>query len=191
MLSQVSNSLLHRCSRASLSKFTSRAPLASLQRAQFGTDESGSIKNAWEKSCFHEMDFTIKEDSTVFDAVKQFSAYKVGALVVTNGNGDLSGLISERDYVKKIALLGRSSQDTPIKDVYTSKANLITASIDDSVDTCMALMMTKGVRHLPILDGDAVVGIVSIKDLVKTVFQDKEATIKALSDFALGKSKTP
>ena len=92
-------------------------------------------------------------NSHKYSASYQFFLFTLPHLI-----GDLSGLISERDYVKKIALLGRSSQDTPIKDVYTSKANLITASIDDSVDTCMALMMTKGVRHLPILDGDAVVG---------------------------------
>lgn len=156
--------------------------------AQFGsTDESGTIKQAWENSCFHKMDYTINEDESVFEAVKKFSAYKVGALVVTTADGNLSGLISERDYVKKIALLGRKSQETPIKDVFVTKANLITASSDDSIDSCMSKMMTKGVRHLPILKGDECVGIVSIKDLVKVVFKDKEETIKALSDFALGK----
>jgi len=164
-------------------------PASIQQLAQFGTmDESGTIKKAWENSCYNKMEFAISEDATMFEAVQQFSAYRVGALVVTNAAGELSGLISERDYVKKIALLGRTSKETKIKDVYTTKANLITATTDDSVDSCMSMMMTKGVRHLPILEGSKVVGIVSIKDLVKTVFQDKEETIKALSDFALGKS---
>jgi len=112
----------------------------------------------------------------------------VAYLFIIHLTGELSGLISERDYVKKIALLGKTSKETKIKDVYTTKANLITATVDDSVDACMAMMMTKGVRHLPLLDDNKVVGIVSIKDLVRTVFQDKEDTIKALSDFALGKS---
>jgi len=189
MFSQVSNSLLRRCNGVAISKIITPAQPASLQQlARFGTtDESGTILKAWENSCYNKMEFAIKEDATVFEAVQQFSAYRVGALVVINSAGDLSGLISERDYVKKIALLGRTSKDTLVKDVFTTKANLVTASTDDSVDSCMSMMMTKGVRHLPILDGNKVVGIVSIKDLVKTVFQDKEDTIKALSDFALGK----
>jgi len=89
MFSQLSNSLSRRCARSSLLKLTSQASPASLQQfAQFGaTDESGTIKTAWESSCFYKMDYTIKEDESVFEAVKTFSAYKVGALVVTNSEG--------------------------------------------------------------------------------------------------------
>jgi CBS domain-containing protein len=163
-----------------------------LQRQrQFGTTaDMGSVKEAWDSSCYNKIDYCVTDDSTVFDAVQKFAAYDIGALVVTDSSGCLSGLISERDYIKKIALLGKTSKTTKIKDVFTSSANLVTATTDDSIDACMQKMMTKSIRHLPILDTDGkkVVGMVSIKDLIKIVFQDKEKTIRALSDFALGKS---
>ena len=102
--------------------------------------------------------------------------------------GNVTGVISERDYVTKIALLGRNSKDTKIKEISTKAANLVTAGPEDSVDLCMNKMLSKDIRHLPLLDGDEkVIGMLSIKDLVKTIVQEKEKTIKVLSDFALGK----
>ena len=100
----------------------------------------------------------------------------------------MTGLISERDYIKKIALLGQSSKEVKIKDIYTQGANVIFASVDDSIDACMEKMMTKSVRHLPIMNGDKLVGLVSIKDLIKETVEDKEKTIKQLSEMALGES---
>jgi CBS domain-containing protein len=100
----------------------------------------------------------------------------------------LTGLISERDYIKKIALLGQSCKDLQIKEIYTHGANIISASVDESIDDCMEKMMTKSIRHLPIMDGKKLVGLVSIKDLIKETVSDKEATIKQLSEMALGKS---
>lgn len=97
-------------------------------------------------------------------------------------------MISERDYLCKIALLGRTSKETKIKEVSTKTANLITATPDDSVEDCMSKMLSKDIRHLPLLDaGGKVVGMISIKDLVKALLQEKEQAIKVLSDFALGK----
>jgi signal-transduction protein with cAMP-binding, CBS, and nucleotidyltransferase domain len=102
--------------------------------------------------------------------------------------GNMTGIVSERDYVCKIALLGRTSKDTPVKEISTAGANIVTATTEESVEVCMEKMMSKGIRHLPIVDKDeSVVGMISIKDLVKTVVQEKEDTIKVLSDFALGK----
>ena len=95
-------------------------------------------------------------------------------------------MISERDYIKKIALLGQSSTDLQIKDIYTQRANIISASVDESIDDCMEKMMTKSIRHLPIMDGNKLVGLVSIKDLIKETVVDKEKTIKQLSEMALG-----
>lgn len=98
------------------------------------------------------------------------------------------GIISERDYITKIALLGRTSKETTVKEIATRGANIITAKADESVESCMEKMMSKGIRHLPIVDdNDKVIGMISIKDLVKTVVADKEKTIKVLSDFALGR----
>jgi CBS domain-containing protein len=97
----------------------------------------------------------------------------------------MNGIISERDYITKIALLGRTSK---VKEIATRGANIITAKADESVESCMEKMMSKGIRHLPIVDdNDKVTGVISIKDLVKTVVTEKEKTIKVLSDFALGK----
>lgn len=100
----------------------------------------------------------------------------------------MTGIVSERDYICKIALLGRTSKETPVKEIATGGANIITAKTDETVEVCMEKMMQKGIRHLPIVDdSENVIGMVSIKDLVKTVVQEKEDTIKVLSDFALGK----
>ena len=102
--------------------------------------------------------------------------------------GLISGVISERDYVNKMALLGRNSKETKIKEISTKSANLITASPHDSVDGCMQKMLSKDIRHLPLLDDEGkVVGILSIKDLVKATVQHQEETIRILSDFALGR----
>lgn len=100
----------------------------------------------------------------------------------------MAGVVTERDYIKKIALLGRTSKETPIKDIHTQYANIVSVLPTDSIETCMSKMMTKSIRHLPILDSDEkVVGMVSIKDLAKVLVEDSEREIQALSDFALGK----
>ena len=100
----------------------------------------------------------------------------------------MTGVVSERDYICKIALLGRTSKTTPVKEIATIAGKIVTARQDEAVELCMEKMMNHGIRHLPIID-DAknVVGMVSIKDLVKSVVKEKEETIKVLSDFALGK----
>jgi len=102
--------------------------------------------------------------------------------------GDISGVISERDYITKVALLGRTSKETKIREISTKVANLVTAMPTDSLDNCMQKMIGKDIRHLPLLDeAGKVVGMLSIKDLVKSVVVEKEKKIQVLSDFALGK----
>lgn len=101
--------------------------------------------------------------------------------------GKLSGVISERDYIKKVSLLGRTSKDTKIKEIFTQDANLVTASVDDSIDEAMEKMMSKSIRHLPIVDAQKeLAGFVSIKDLIKEVVTDKEDTLRALSASVFG-----
>lgn len=102
--------------------------------------------------------------------------------------GNMTGVLSERDYICKIALLGRTSKETKCKEICTVAGKIVTAKSDESVELCMEKMMNHGIRHLPIVDETKkVIGMVSIKDLVKTVVQEKEQAIKVLSDFALGK----
>jgi CBS-domain-containing membrane protein len=102
--------------------------------------------------------------------------------------GNMTGVLSERDYICKIALLGRTSKETKCKEICTVAGKIVTAKSDESVELCMEKMMNHGIRHLPIVDETKkVIGMVSIKDLVKVVVQEKEQAIKVLSDFALGK----
>jgi len=159
------------------------------QTARFGTAEkSGSVMDAWKKSCYFEMDYKISENSCVYEAVEKFAGYDVGALIAVDSEGKMAGVISERDYIKKVSLLGKTSKETKIKEIFTQDANVITASEDDSIDTAMEKMMSKSIRHLPIVNktGD-LVGFVSIKDLIKEVVVDKENTLRALSDSVFGK----
>mmetsp|Transcript_10982 Transcript_10982/g.24181 ORF Transcript_10982/g.24181 Transcript_10982/m.24181 type:complete len:193 (+) Transcript_10982:84-662(+) len=150
--------------------------------------EGLTATDAWNKSCYSEIDYTVSEDLPVYEAVQKFAAYNIGCLVTTDKDGKISGVVSERDYVCKVALLGKTSKDVSIKEISTKSANLITASPNETVSNCMAKMLMKDIRHLPLLDNDGgVVGIVSIKDLVKSELKEKEEAIKALSDFALGK----
>jgi len=101
--------------------------------------------------------------------------------------GELTGIISERDYISKIALLGRTSKETKIKEIATQSSKLVTVRSDASVESCMEKMLTSDIRHLPLVDDGKLMGMLSIKDLVKTIIAEKEEAIKILSDFALGK----
>ena len=100
----------------------------------------------------------------------------------------MTGVVSERDYITKIALLGRTSKDTKVKQIATLTSKLVTAKPEDTVEMCMEKMLQADIRHLPIVStsGD-LQRMISIKDLVKTVLKEKEHPIKVLSDFALGK----
>ena len=97
--------------------------------------QHASASTAWEKSCYNKIDYTISDDLTVYEAVQRFSAYNVGALVTTNGEGNISGVISERDYINKIALLGKTSKETCIKEIATTSHNLIVATKEDTINS--------------------------------------------------------
>ena len=101
--------------------------------------------------------------------------------------GKLSGIVSERDYVKKVGLLEKSSKDIKVKEISTKVENLVIVRPDDTVDSCMQKMLGSDIRHLPLVDEmGEVVGIVSIKDLIKSVMEEKEQTIESLASFAVG-----
>jgi len=154
----------------------------------FVTVEKATAGEALKLSGYKSIDYTVSEESTVFDAINKFAAFNIGCLVTVDKSGNMTGILSERDYISKIALLGRTSKDTLVKEISTKSGNLVTASLDETVEECMTKMLSKDVRHLPLIGKDeSVVGMISIKDLVKTVVQEKEKTIRVLSDFALGK----
>jgi len=144
--------------------------------------------DAFKKSGYIQIDYTINEDAFVYDAVQKFAAFNIGCLVTVNNDGALTGVISERDYITKIALLGRTSKATKVKEIATQSAKVITVTVKEPVESCMQKMLSSDIRHLPLIgESGKVVGMISIKDLVKTVVMEKERTIKVLSDFALGR----
>lgn len=106
-------------------------------------------------------------------AIQKFAAYDIGCLVTTDANGDISGVISERDYICKVALLGRKSKELLVKDISTKAANLMTATPQDSVDVCMTKMITKDIRHLPLLNDDGKVRCVLFLRYMKLVLMMK------------------
>jgi CBS domain-containing protein len=117
---------------------------------------------------------------SVLDAIKLMAEKGIGALVVLD-DGRLAGMLSERDYARKVILRGRSSQDTAVREIMTDK--VVTVSSDQTVEDCMALMTEKRIRHLPVLDAGRLSGVVSIGDLVKEVIADREETIKQLESY--------
>jgi len=150
--------------------------------------QSDVASAAWEKSCYMSIDFTIKDEATVYEAVQKFSAFNIGCLVTVNDAGSITGVVSERDYVNKIALLGRNSRETKVSEISTKAARLITTSPSENVHDCLQKMLSNDIRHLPMINDDGdVMGMLSVKDLVKAVVEEKEKALRTLSDFALGK----
>jgi CBS domain-containing protein len=119
----------------------------------------------------------------VFDAIQLMAEKNVGALPVVE-DGKLVGIISERDYTRKVILKGKSSKETPIKDVMTQE--LLTVHPGDSINECMHLMTDKRVRHLPVIEEDKMVGLVSIGDLVRRTISAQTATIDNLEKYITG-----
>ena len=124
--------------------------------------------------------FSVDPDAPVLEAIRAMADHQVGALLVMQGEA-LSGIVSERDYARKVILRGRSSADTPVRDIMTSE--VITVQPDTTVDKCMQLMTDRRVRHLPVIDGSRVVGMVSIGDLVKAVIAEQRQHIEQLESY--------
>ena len=123
---------------------------------------------------------TISPDARVFDALKLMAEKNVGALVVMEG-GRLEGILSERDYARKVILLSKSSHDIAVREIMTAK--VITVQPGQTVEQCMALMTEKRIRHLPVTEGEKLIGVLSIGDLVKEVISEQEQTIKQLESY--------
>ena len=124
--------------------------------------------------------WSLSPDDSVFNALEMLADWNVGALMVMDGD-KLVGVFSERDYTRKIALAGRSSKETQVKDIMT--AQVFTVTPKTSTDDCMALMSQSKIRHLPVVDGSKVLGMVSIRDLMDDIIKDREQTITQLQNY--------
>jgi CBS domain-containing protein len=127
--------------------------------------------------------WSVSPDTSVLDAIKQMADKGVGALLVLD-DGKPVGIVSERDYARKVILQGRSSQDTPVREIMTTP--VVCARPDLSVEECMAIMTDKRVRHLPVMEGDQLLGMISIGDLVKAIIADQQFIIKQLERYIAG-----
>lgn len=124
--------------------------------------------------------YSIAPDARVFDALKLMADKSVGALIVMEG-GRIAGILSERDYARKVILHGKSSHDIQVRDIMTSK--IITVHPGQTVEECMALMTEKRIRHLPVTEGERLIGVLSIGDLVKEVIAEQKQTIEQLESY--------
>ncbi len=122
----------------------------------------------------------IEADATVFDAVKQMVEANVGSLLVTEG-GKITGIVTERDYLRRVTLEGRIDKDTAVREIMSSP--LIVATPETPIDECMALMTDRRIRHVPVVEGGEVVGVVSIGDLVKFKSKRQSFEIQYLTDY--------
>lgn len=128
--------------------------------------------------------YHIQLETSVYDAISKMADYNIGALLVME-EGELKGIISERDYRNKVILKGRTSKATRVKEIMTEE--VYSVHPDDKVDTCMAIMTEKKFRHLPVVENNSVVGVISIGDLVKSIIDKQHVEIKDLRSYITGK----
>jgi CBS domain-containing protein len=129
--------------------------------------------------------FSISPNATVWDAIKLMSEKGVGALLVTD-NDDLVGIVSERDYLKKVALMGRTSKTTAVSEIMT--ASPFTVSPDANMEDCMQLMTNKRIRHLPVVENGKLFAMISIRDLLESTMQEQKYLIQQLEQYIRGET---
>jgi CBS domain-containing protein len=127
--------------------------------------------------------YTVAASDSVYDAIKLMAEKHIGALVVTDGD-NIAGIITERDYARKVVLMDRSSKATPVGDIMSRAVRFV--RLDQTSDECMALMTERRMRHLPVIDHERLVGMVSIGDLVKNIIAEQQFTIQQLEHYISG-----
>ncbi len=127
---------------------------------------------------------TIRPDASVLEALQLMAQYDVGALVVLGEAGDVVGLLSERDYARKVILRGKQSSETRVDEIMDEKPACIRSA--QSIDDCMLLMTERRTRHLPVVENGQIAGVISIGDVVKEMLADREATIEEMAQYIQG-----
>lgn len=128
--------------------------------------------------------WTISPDSTVYEALKIMAEKEIGALIVVEKD-QVVGVISERDYARKVVLKGKSSLETPVREIMTAQVYFVNS--EWTAEECMALMTEKRIRHLPVIEENKLVGVISIGDVVKSVITSQKITIEHLQNYIMGK----
>ena len=131
--------------------------------------------------------WSVTPDNTVFDALALMGEKEIGALMVIDANSKVQGIISERDYARKIILVGKSSRETKVSEIMTPVDKMFTVKPDTSVEDCMVLITAKRIRHVPVFDNDKFIGLVSIGDVVKSIISEKDMLIEHLSNYISGR----
>lgn len=127
--------------------------------------------------------WSVVPEATVFKALELMAEKNIGAVLVMEGD-HLAGIFSERDYARKVVLAGKSSKDVPVQQIMTTKVVCIRP--EQSIEECMALMSNKHIRHLPVIEGDRVVGVISVGDVVKALVSEQEFIISQLEHYITG-----
>ena len=125
--------------------------------------------------------YTVSPESSVYEALETLENKNLGALIVLEECGKLDGIFTERDYARKVILKGRSSKETLVQDIMTDKVFFVTP--DSKIEECMELMSNKFIRHLPVVENDVVVGLVSIGDIVRHIIGQKDFIIENLEHY--------
>ena len=141
----------------------------------------GTVRNLLEKK--GNAVYSVSPDSSVYDALEELEEKNLGGLVVVE-NGKLIGVFTERDYARKVILKGRSSKETIVRDIMSSRP--IFVNPDNTIDDCMQLMSDKHIRHLPVLENDKLIGVISISDIVRYIFNEKDFIIENLEHYIAG-----
>ena len=128
--------------------------------------------------------WTIRPDATAYEALRVMADKDIGALLVQNNEGKLVGIFSERDYARKVILKGRSSKDTLVSELMTDLVYYV--SPEHTVNDCMAIMTAKHIRHIPVMDGDSLKGIITIGDVVSSMISEQNITIRDLENYITG-----
>ncbi|MGB0292915.1 MAG: CBS domain-containing protein [Luteolibacter sp.] len=145
-------------------------------------DIQGTVRDLLQDKCGQI--WTAQRNTTVYDAVGQMGKHDIGALIILDEEGNLYGVLSERDYSRKVVLQGRTSRDTLVSEIVDVPVTTVTSK--DTINHCMKVMSDKHIRHLPVMDENKLIGIISMGDIVRWVMVSQQSTIEHLQGYIFG-----